>query len=143
MLGGLGFSLNAMPVIKAYVNGKELSLPEQPESKDTETTFWTTGVIVGVAVGGSVALLLSASIVIFLVIRHKKRSENNSEASGQVSGGMVANVTLRDSYVKKDDPVKVVIGGYDTPTTPRNRTFNQILKTNNVLAHMDSREESN
>lgn len=141
MLGGLGYSLNGMPVITAYENGQELVMPPEQTESNSESTFWTTGVIIGIAVGGSVGILILLGIITFLVIRKKKRSESKSDGPGHLSGSIVANVSLRDSYGRKEDPVKVVIGGYDTPTTPRNRAFNQILKTSNVLANVD-REES-
>lgn len=142
MLGGLGYSLNGMPVIKAYQNGKEVMDPEQTEQIEpsSESTFWTTGAIIGIAVGGFFALLIVIGVVTFFIIKHKRNQESRSRNIVQISGGMVANVSLRDSHGRKEDPVKVVIGGYDTPTTPRNRTFNHILKTNNVLAHMDGEE---
>lgn len=141
MLGGLGYSLSEMPVIKAYQNGNEVTTPEQTGSS-SESTFWTTGAIIGVAVGGSVGLLLLIAALVFF-IRYKKRTGSKSQTPLTVSsGGMVANVTLRDTHTKKGDPVKVVIGGYDTPTTPRNRTFNQILKTTNVLSYIDKEDTS-
>jgi hypothetical protein len=145
MLGGLGYSMNEMPVIKAYQNGNEVQTEVNPTATTSTTTtnssssFWTTGAIIGVAVGGSVALILLITLIVFLIIRHrKKRNADTSTGPARTfSGGMVANVTLRDSHGKRGDPVKVVIGGYDTPTTPRNRVFNQILKTNNPISHSE------
>ena len=144
MLGGLGYSMNEMPVIKAYQNGNEVQTEGNPNAttpttKNSSSSFWTTGAIIGVAVGGSVALILLVTIVVILIVRNKKkRNADTSKGPTQtLSGGMVANVTLRESHGKRGDPVKVVIGGYDTPTTPRNRVFNQILKTNNPISHSE------
>ena len=144
LLGGLGYSMNGMPAVKAYQNGKEVALADpnaNAANGQSSSSGLSTGAIIGIAVGGGVALIALIGLVVFFVMRRRRVSES---AVGPVSkstgaGGMTVTASLRDAHRKSaKDPVAVVIGGYDTPRsgqTPRsrgsNRRFEDVLATHN------------
>ena len=144
LLGGLGYSMNGMPAVKAYQNGKEVALADpnaNAANGQSSSSGLSTGAIIGIAVGGGVALIALIGLVVFFVMRRRRVSES---AVGPVSkstgaGGMTVTASLRDAHRKSaKDPVAVVIGGYDTPRsgqTPRsrgsNRRFDDVLATHN------------
>ena len=142
-MGGLGFAVNGFPIVKAYQDGAEVAVPDIiPQVQSNEGSGLSTGAIVGIAVGGAVALVLLLGLVVVFVLRRQKRSQGRHAPSVQPVSGMTANVSLRETHKKgkRGDPVAVVIGGYDTPRSgqtprsrrgPASRTFDEILATHN------------
>ena len=143
LMGGLGFAMNGFPIVKAYQDGAEVAVPDIiPQVQSNEGSGLSTGAIVGIAVGGAVALVLLLGLVVVFVLRRRKRSQGRHAPSVQPVSGMTANVSLRETHKKgkRGDPVAVVIGGYDTPRSgqtprsrrgPASRTFDEILATHN------------
>ena len=142
VLGSLGFNMNGMASVKAYQDGKEVALPDLNATVATSTSGssgLSTGAIVGIAVGGGLALIAIIALVAFFVIRKRRSSSSvGTVPKSAGSGAMTATVSLRETHRKAKDPVAVVIGGYDTPRsgqTPRsrgsNRRFNDVLATHN------------
>lgn len=143
MMGGLGYAMNGMPIVKAYQDGVEVAVPDpQPAVQSDDSSGLSVGAIIGIAVGGTVGLVLLVGLVVYMVVR-RRRSVAHAGPSVRSPSGMTANVSLRETHRKggKADPVSVVIGGYDTPRsgqTPRSRNgsgasraFNDILATHN------------
>ncbi len=127
ILSGLGFSIVSMPVVKSYEDGVEVSPGTQmnTEEPNSSSTFWTTPVIVGVAVGGSVAFLAAGCLVVYCILRNKRKSmsKQSAEAQNLPSRVPVAEISLRASHSKKLDPCEIIVNtGFDTPTTPNQRT---------------------
>lgn len=140
----LGLTLSAAAKIKLYKDGEEVAplqvatIPLNAPPTDTtpptdqqgDSTFWKTPVIIGISVGGGVALLLIVGILVWFIWG---RSRANSAAAAeipthkpQIQGAASAEVRLRANFSEKkpSDPCEILVkSGYDTPTTPSQRTF--------------------
>eukprot|EP00890_Picochlorum_soloecismus_P000809 jgi/Picsp_1/1729/NSC_05202-R1_hypothetical chitooligosaccharide deacetylase len=144
VLSTLGYKIEVKPTVQIFKDGIESPLPVVPtteakpvqqvtappqSSPETvqEDTFWTTTTIIAISVGGGVALLLFIGLIIFLVIRQRKKSEMSNGKDHMpkaVAGIPTADVTLRKAHLKSKDPCEIVIkSGFDTPTSPAQRTF--------------------
>lgn len=128
ILSGLGYSMISMPVVKSYEDGVEVfpGTEMNAEEKTNTSTFWTTPVIIGVAVGGSVALLAASCLVVYCLLHRRRKSittQQSVETQNLPSRAPMAEVSLRTSHSKKLDPCEIVVNtGFDTPTTPNKRT---------------------
>lgn len=144
VLSSLGYKIQAKPIVQIFKDGIETPLPvmptteskpvqqetvpqSSPETVQEEDTFWTTTTIIAISVGGGVALLLLIGLIIFLVIRQRRKSEMSTgkDHMPKANAGIpTAEVTLRKADLKSKDPCEIVIkSGFDTPTSPAQRTF--------------------
>ena len=143
----MGYKIQAKPIVQIFKDGIESPLPVVPttESKpvqqvtvpqnspetvqeEEEDTFWTTTTIIAISVGGGIALLLLIGLIIFLVIRQRRKKSEMSTGKDHMpkadAGIPTADVTLRKAHLKSKDPCEIVIkSGFDTPTSPAQRTF--------------------
>lgn len=127
MLTSLGLTPQGAPTVTAYENNVSVPVPPPTATAPappSSSKGLSTGAIVGIAVGGAVALI--AIVAVGVVVVRKRRAAKVAQLGNpklKYIGGEAKLAVKTESQKGANDPFAVVKGGVETPTSPTQRTY--------------------